>query len=232
MKFLTRRINEWLILIGAFLLVAMAGGYLVGTYIMSPAGWNNLFHPSSSFVLSFLSSQNAIAVFTGDEIESMSAKMMFIIYCIIFIYLIVGPWLLYNGFKKSRAVEEFKKPWQWYVGGIICIASLSVIPTTAISFIVAGNTMDSALESRALDQLREDVFDTGFDLAQKVISDKNPSEYKDLIISDQVNSIGKVEFETVIPDSFITIVAWHKDFDVKVKADIKPYEDDFLIIRN
>ena len=232
MKFLTRRINEWLILIVAFLLVYMASGYLIGTYIKSPGSWNNLFSPTSSFMLYSHSAMNAISTFSGNEIVNISTKTMFIIYCSVFMYLIAGPWLFYKGFVQSRNNEQFKKPWQWYVGGILCIASLSIVPTTIVSLIVYDNTMESAVESRIKDNIRETVFDAGYDLAIQVIKDKDTFSLADFEQTFSQPSHITLEFNSTDQDSGFTVVGIYPDYNFRVQADVNPYNDDFIKLRN
>ncbi|MBO6537612.1 MAG: hypothetical protein JJ966_15425 [Balneolaceae bacterium] len=232
MKFLTRRTNEWLIVIGLFLLVSMAMGYIIGTYVKSPMSWNNLFSPVSTQLFLSHGYQNAIALFAGDALDPIPIQTYFITFIGVVIYLILGPWLLYHGFISSRKNEEYKKPWQWYVGAIICIGSMSILPTTSVTMIVMGNTAISADKSRETDKLREEAFDVGFKLAQekvKQMSDFSLTSFEKTYPKEQNLEI---QFDEVVKDSLYRIITKSGKSDLSVQVDVQPYEEDFLLIRN
>ena len=232
MKHSTKRINEWLILIGAFVLLVIGFSYLRSNYILTIDSWINLLSPISSHLLVGHNTVNAMNAFSGKEFEEISFQMIFMIFCIVTIYMIIGPWLFFNGFKLSRQNEDFKKPWQWYIGGIICIASLSVVPLTINSLIVAKNSNESYLTNRLQDNIRVELFDEAFKLAQNVIDEDYDvtADLSETTVLPETNAI--VSYSEVISDSSYVLTVTHPDHEFTITTEVYPYKDDFLIIRN
>lgn len=118
------------------------------------------------------------------------------------------------------------------MGAIICIGSMSILPTTSVTMIVMGNTAISADKSRETDKLREEAFDVGFKLAQekvKQMSDFSLTSFEKTYPKEQNLEI---QFDEVVKDSLYRIITKSGKSDLSVQVDVQPYEEDFLLIRN
>lgn len=231
MKFSIRRFNEWLIVVLLIILVP-ALAWLIDDFL--PRDVHYLFNPNPTTVLIGLASADAIDMFRGDDPAGFSLKWETVsIYLNVVIYLMLGPYLLFMGYKKAKENEHRTKPWYWYAGVLICIGSLSVVPAEIVKLKVYANTTASAAESRVQDMMRTELAEVGFATAQYEILEGGVTES---FTVEDLNLEG-LEFqysvENIQSDTLITLMVSNPDLpDYTVKMDVKPYSQSVLKQRN
>ena len=138
--------------------------------------------------------------------------------------LFLGPWLWYIGFKKVKSNEHQAKPWTWYVGGIICISTLIIVPSTVLSMNTHKKSGVRAMESREKDHMRQEAFYVGFALAQYHLLTGNITEDFDFDNVDVPNREFEYEISSVSGDTLIEMKAISPNYDdMFLKVDIRPY---------
>jgi hypothetical protein len=165
MRLKTKSINEWLIVIVLFVGVNYGFSLIRGGAYLLPDTIHYLFnyHPTSHFIS--IESMDAIDIFRGDEPTGFAVtKTTLSVLFNMVLYFMIGPFLLYMGYKKMS--DEKLKPWYWFLGALICLNSLMIVPKAGVSLIVAKNTKESAAKSKTKDIARQELFDVGFALVQ------------------------------------------------------------------
>ncbi|MGN8224873.1 hypothetical protein [Gracilimonas sp. BCB1] len=234
MKFSIRRFNEWLIVVLFAILVPVLFSFVRGGDSLLPYNWHYIFNPHPSTVLIGLAAVDAIEMFGGGKPAGFSiiwetASM----YLNVVLYLMIGPYLLLMGYRKAILNENRSKPWYWYIGAVICIGSLSVIPTELLKQKVFSNTKESAAESRTKDLMRAELAEVGFATAQHEILQDGVDESFQV---EDLNMEGlkfQHEVESVQSDTLITLVASTPEQpDYQVTMEVRPYNRSVLKQRN
>lgn len=156
------RLLPWAVAVVVVLGIGVLGSNYTNWYILEP--WN-----SAKTVVTMLSIdafsagmdystyvQEAVAPYWNYRLTAFAS---------ILLTFVIGPSLwVYAEIKNQNSSSEdvLKKGIAWYVGVILVVASLQVVPTTFIKGIVFQNTWDSAAESKAKDQLRSDLLKLGY----------------------------------------------------------------------
>ncbi len=234
MKFSIRRFNEWLIVIVLVVLIPMLFSFIRGGVYFLPDNLHYIINTHPSTVIMAHSTLNAIDIFGGSSPTdySMTWKSASM-YLNVVVYLMLGPYLFLMGYKKAKQKENRVKPWYWYAGAVICIGSLSIIPTEIIKQKVFANTKESAAESRQRDMMRTELAEVGFATAQfEILQDGVDESFKveDLNLENlQFNH----SVESVQSDTLITLVATTPDQpEYQVTMEVRPYSRSVLKQRN
>ncbi|MEX2605302.1 MAG: hypothetical protein WD361_13920 [Gracilimonas sp.] len=234
MKFSIRRINEWLIVLGILIILPISFMYVQEELNLLLYNSYYLFnmHPSTNIMA--ISVQDAIAIFSGEEPQGYSINWrMTSMYFSMVLYLMIGPFLLYKGFKRSKDHEDRRKPWYWYIGGAICLGGLSIIPTAIMHLYVFENTKESAAISREKDMMRMELANVGFATAQHEIVENGVNEsfrIEDLNMNDLKYSYS---IEETPSDTLLIIAASDPDIaDHRFRMEVRPYNESVLKIRN
>lgn len=234
MKFSIRRFNEWLIVALLTILIPVSFSFIRGDVYFLPDNLHYIFnmHPTSTILAH--NTMNAIDMF-GGEVQTdysmtwESASM----YLNVVLYLMIGPYLFLMGYKKSKENEHRAKPWYWFVGAVICIGSLSIIPTELIKQKVFQNTKASAAESRTKDLMRAELAEVGFATAQYEILEDGIDESFSV---DELNLNGlnyNYSVESLQSDTLITLVVSNLELpDYSVNMEVRPYSKSVLKQRN
>lgn len=226
MKFSTRRINEWLIVLLLLIIVPVVFFFIRGDLYFLSNNLHYVFNMRPSTIILGINTQDAIAIFGGDAPSGYlftweTASM----YLNVVIYLMIGPYLLFKGYKKARKNEHRAKPWYWYIGVAICIGMLFIIPAEITRMYIFENTLEAADKSRTKDLMRAELAEVGFALAQyEIVEDGVDESFKieDLNLNDL-----KFEYavESVQSDTLITLKVSDPDIpDFSVKMDVRPYD--------
>lgn len=231
MKFSIRRFNEWLIVILLFAVItflASAGYY--STFKL-PEKISYLINPHPTTVINRINSLNAIEIFRGDEIEDYEINFETISMLInVVLYLIIGPFLFYLGFKKSKEHEEKAKPWYWFAGAVICVSALLSLTGIIIRAKVIHKTVESSKISKIKDELRSELVDIGFAIAEyEILKDglNAPFSIQDLEIA---NLKFEYSIDQILSDTLVTITALSSEIkDYSVSLDIRPYSRERMI---
>lgn len=234
MKFSIRRINEWLIVLGIVILLPMSFMYVQQDLDLLPQDSHYLFnmHPSTSILA--VSTLDAIAIFRGEEPQGYSTNWYTVsMYFNVVLYLMIGPFLLYKGFKRSKDYENRTKPWYWYIGGAICMGVLFMAPVELMHLKVFENTKESATISREKDLLRLELAKVGFATAQHEIVENGVNDtfrVEDLQLNDIKYSYS---VEGTPSDTLIIIAASDPEIsNHKFWMEVRPYNKGVLKIRN
>ncbi|MEQ8524944.1 hypothetical protein [Gracilimonas sp.] len=231
MKFSIRRFNEWLIVVLLIILVP-ALFWLIEDFL--PRHFNYLFNPDSTSVLIGLASVDAIDMFRGDDPAGFSLTRETVsIYVNVLIYLMLGPYLFLMGYIKAKKTERRTKPWYWYAGAVICIGSLSIIPTEILKQYVFENTKASAADSRTKDLMRAELAEVGFATAQYEILEDGVDELFSVDELNLENLKYNYTVESIQLDTLITLMVSNPDLpDYNVKMEVRPYNRSLLKQRN
>lgn len=232
MKFLTRRVNEWLIVILSFIAITVifsATKDFISLYLKDAV---YIFNPHPTTVIMGLDTVSAIEIFSGgDSLDyQFNWRTISMLFNIV-LYLMIAPYLLFLGYKKARQKREFEKPWYWYIGGILFIGSLSIIPTSIMHITVFENTKERSTASRSLDMMRLELFDVGFATAQYEILEDGISD--SFTIADL--GLNDLEYQYYIKsiesDTLITIIATNNKYDThSFRMHVKPYSKEPLLV--
>jgi len=188
-------------------------------------------------VLNGLASLDAIATFRGEEPEGVTFSILTLsILSSTLLYLILGPVLLYLGYKRSEDTESTFRPWYWYVGSVVCIAGLSLVITVVQQLRPNGviqNNMQSVEKSRALDQMRDELSDVSFAVAEYEIVQDGLSPGFSL---DELG-LTALRFEYFIEkiegDTLVGIRVEHPELDVIGQfMEIRPYSENIMRMRS
>lgn len=234
MKFSIRRFNEWLIVIMLVVLVPASFYYIRAELSFLSDDLHYIFNMQPSTVILGHNTMNAIDIFGGDATTDYSMTWRSVsMYLNVVLYLMLGPFLLLKGYKRANKNEERAKPWYWYVGMMICIGSLSIIPTQIIKHQVWKNTNESAAESRTKDKMRAELAEVGFKTAQYEILEDGVDESFSI---DELNMEDlKYEYavESMQSDTLVTLMVTNPELPgYNVKMDVKPYSRSVLKQRN
>lgn len=234
MKFEIRTINEWLIVIVSFVLITMVINYFFDfTLVTSDGIWINLAPVPTAYALSH-ATINAIHVFSGESTSAIQIDRATLYVLIgILIYVFLGPWLFYQGFKKSVSKSDTGKPFYWYLGAMICLGSFMILPITLLSMKVAQNSLASANESRQLDHLRQELSEVSYAIAEYEILENGLSS--DFSLNDiEIDGLTfTYELLTISSDTVVEIVGYNPENEkIRIIGEIRPYGDWVLKQRN
>ncbi|MFP8490300.1 hypothetical protein ACKGJO_14550 [Gracilimonas sp. Q87] len=234
MKFSIRRINEWLILVMIVVLVPIAFGFVQNNWDLLPNEINYLFNIHPTTVITGLATVDAINIFSGETVAGFSVTWRTAsIYFNVILYLMLGPFLFFKGFKKAKSDPNRAKPWYWYIGCAICIGSLMVVPKEINHMRVLQNTEAGAEKNRQRDMMRVELAEVGFAAA----------EYE--IIEDGINESFKIEYldlqdlkydhsvESIQSDTLLVIsVSNPEQPELGHVMEVRPHSESVLRIRN
>ncbi len=168
MKWPIKSSNEWLITISLFLGVIYLFGLFGlnrGSVYMLPDSIHYLFdtHPTSNFL--GIETVDAINIFRGEEPAGFEInKITLSVLCNVILYFMIGPFLLYLGYKNDT--DGKIKSWYWFVGMVICLGSINIVPKELIDIKIFENTKKYAEENRNRDLMRQELLDLGFAVTQ------------------------------------------------------------------
>jgi hypothetical protein len=189
-------------------------------------------HPTTTIM--GIDTINAINVFGGTEpspysIDWETTSMLFNV----ILYLMIGPYLLLMGYKKSRAHPNRAKPWYWFIGGMICLGSFAIIPVEMIHVKVFENTKERAEESRVRDMMRAELFDVGLATAQYEILENELDETFEIEDLDMDNLEYDYSVKGISSDTLVTIVVSNPEIpDFNTQVNVRPYEKELIDWRN
>lgn len=234
MKFSTRRLNEWLIVLLILIAVPILFAFTRNGLNLLPYDFHYLFnvHPTTNIL--GLATVDAINIFGGRELQGYVINWHTIsIFLNVVLYLMIGPYLFYKGYKKAKDNPNRSKPWYWYIGGAFCIGAILIVPVEIIHMKVFENTKEGADKGRAEDMMRIELVEVGFATAQYEILENGVNEsfkIEDLDLND-LNFDHKVEsFQS---DTLLIISVSNPDLpDEDIKIEVRPYSESVLRIRN
>lgn len=234
MKFSIRRINEYLIVLLLLILVPVGLYFIRGDMNFISGNLEYLFNVRPSTIILKVNTLDAIAIFGGDSPSGYAITWETVsMYLNVVLYLMLGPYLLFKGFKKAARNEDRVKPWYWYIGVAICIGMLFIIPAEITRMYVFENTLEAAEISRTKDKMRAELTEVGFELAQYEIIEDGVNEsfrIEDLNLEDL-----KFQYsvESLQSDTLIIVSVSDPDLpDLKVKMEVRPYNERLLVQRN
>jgi hypothetical protein len=239
MKFSIRRFNEWLILVMIVVLVPFGFEYVQNNWNPLPKAVDYLFNYHPTNIVIALGTIDAINLFGGDAVEGFSITWLTAsIYFNIVMFLMVGPYLFFKGFKLAKKNQENAKPWYWYVGGAICIGSLMIIPVEIkhqyfYSSGVYKSNMESAEKSRESDLMRRELTEVGFAVAEfEIVKDGVNESFniEDLELEDLKynNSVESMQSDTLL----VISVSNPEQPELGYEMEVRPYSESVLRFRN
>lgn len=159
------RFLPWIIAVAVVIAVGILGSSSINWYILEP--WA----PASTLVAELSIEAFGAGTDYSTYIQNTAANWNFRLTALATIILsfVVGPSLwVYAEIKnqKSEITNVLKKGIAWYLGVILIISSLQVVPTAIVKGIVFQNTWDSAAESKNRDELRSDLMKLGYDVLE------------------------------------------------------------------
>ena len=235
MKWPIKSINEWLITISIFIgVVYLFGmfGFNRGSVYMMPETIQYLFNPHPTSNLLRTESLDAISIFRGMEPKGFEINMITVsMLCNIILYFLIGPFLLYLGYKND--LEGKFKSWYWFVGMVICLGSITIVPIELVDIKVFENTKESAEETRIIDSMKQELLDVGFATAEHLILNKSEGNSFNLeyIEIDSFNYDYTIEGKQ--SDSLITIICTNPEQTTfSVKLEVYPDKEEVMRMRN
>lgn len=239
MKFSTRRFNEWLILVMIVVLVPFGLDFVQSDWGPFPKAVDYLFNIHPTNIVIALGTIDAINMFGGDAVVGFSITWITAsIFFNIVLFLILGPYLFFKGFKQAKNNHENAKPWYWYVGGAICVGSLMIIPAE-IRHIYSYNSgvyksnMEKVGQSRELDLMRSELTDVGFAAAEfEIIEDglNESFEIEDLNLQGLKydHSVESIQSDTLL----VISVSSPERPELGQILEVRPYSENVLRLRN
>ncbi len=233
MKLEIRQINRWLIAILILTGLVYSFNFYEGNVFSNKILGYLINVRPSSIILWFLTI-DAINIFSGKEAVGISLNLESIsILTNVLLFLMIGPFLLVKGYLESEKKVTEKKPWYWYVGAIIVISALMIVPTEIVRTKMMIDTSKSSQESRIRDLMRKEITDVGFATAEHLILNK--SEGKSFNLEDiKIDSFNyDFSIEGNPSDSLITIICTNPEQTTfSVKLDVYPDEEEVMRMRN
>ncbi len=232
MKWSIKTLNEWLIVALVFFGIMFGFDFIRGYMYFLSDNIHYLFNAHPTTFLLGIESIDAIAIFSGDEANGFdfNERTWSVFWNVIF-YFFIGPFLLYLGFKNSN--HEKMKPWYWYVGSVICLGSLLIVPTELLDIRVFENTKKSAEKSRINDLMRQELTDVSFAIVQYEILEDGLGEGFHLHELGLENLEFDYEIVNISSDTLIEIRISNQNVtDFSVIQEIRPYSKDLLRMRN
>jgi hypothetical protein len=194
-----------------------------------------IFNPNPGVILLGLETVAAIDIFGGKapaEIE-VSFETLSVLFSMLLL-LIVGPWLLFKGYKEYEKGNPLKSmPWYWFLGGSLNVIALASIPVLVISFQVFQNTKDSAKESRVNDLMRQELQTVGFAAAEHGILESGFNESFSLEDLDLRTLQFEYTIEGTPSDSSVMIVSTKLESPGGTnKVEVMPFSPEVMSFRN
>lgn len=234
MKLSIRRINEYLIVLLLLILVPAGLYFIRGDMNFLSGNLQYLFNVRPSTIILRFNTLDAIAIFGGDLPSGYSITWETVsMYLNVVLYLMLGPFLLFKGYKKAAKNENRAKPWYWYIGVAICIGMLFIIPAEITRMYIFENTLEAADKSRTKDLMRAELTEVGFATAQHEILEDGVNEsftIEDLNLEDlkYEHSVEKVQSDTLVMIS----VSNSEHPDLRHGMEVRPYSKRILRMRN
>lgn len=232
MKWPIKSINEWLITILLLFGIVSLFDFIRFSVNIIPENIHYLFNPHPTSNLLRTESLDAINIFRGREAEEFEINMITVsILCNIILYFVIGPFLLYLGYKNDS--DGKSKSWYWFVGLIICLGSITIVPIELLDIKVFENTKEYSEESRIKDSMRQELLDVGFATAEHLILKK--SEGKSFNLEDiEIDSFNyDFSIEGDPSDSLITIICTNPEQTTfSVKLDVYPDKEEVMRMWN
>jgi len=220
-------------------LVPFGFEYVQNNWNPLPKAVDYLFNYHPTNIVIALGTIDAINLFGGDAVEGFSITWLTAsIYFNIVMFLILGPYLFFKGYKQAKNNHENTKPWYWYVGGAICVASLMIIPVEIrhlyyYSSGVYKSNMESAAQSRELDLMRSELTEVGFKAAEyEIVKDgiNDSFEIEDLDLQDLKYDHS---VESIQSDTLLVISVSNPDQPERgQEMEVRPYSESVLRFRN
>lgn len=157
------RLLPWAIAVAVVLGIGLLGSNYANWYILDP--WNSAKTVVTMLSIDAFSAGVDYSTFVQDAVAPYWNYRL-TAFASILLTFVIGPSLwMYAEIKNqnSSCEDVLKKGISWYVGVIIVVASLQVVPTTFIKGVVFENTWNSAAESKVKDQLRSDLMKLGYE---------------------------------------------------------------------
>lgn len=225
MKYLTNHVTEWLIVILLFVLITLIFTFSMDSHRITPSIFSYIFNPYPYSIIISIDTISAIGIFSGDEplTYQIDGKTLSMLLNVI-LYLILGPYLLFKGYNKAKETADNKKPWYWFLGGLIVLFSVSSMPIVISQLIIFENSKEQSMASENLDKMRSELFDVSFEIAQyEIVQDGiNPSFTMDDL--ELKNLEYNYSIDAIESDTLVRITATSSAYeDHKAVAEIKPY---------
>lgn len=152
----------WAIAVVIVVLIAFIGSGYSNWYFLSP--WA----PARSLVAELSIDAFSAGIDYNTFVQGADAYWSYRLtsFGAILMTLVIGPSLwIYAEIKNQdrESKDVLKKGVAWYVGVVLVITSLQVVPTTIIKGVVFQKTWDRAAQSKYKDHLRSDLIKLGYD---------------------------------------------------------------------
>lgn len=152
----------WAIAVVVVLGIGVLGSNYANWYVLDP--WNSAKTVVTVLSIDAFSAGIDYNTFVQDATDP-HWNFRLSAFAMILLTFVIGPSLwVYAEIKNQNSSSEdvLKKGIAWYVGVILVVAGLQVVPATVIKGIVFQNTWDNAAESKEKDQLRSDLLKLGY----------------------------------------------------------------------
>jgi len=141
-------------------------------------------------------------------------------FVVILLTFVVGPSLWVYGEIKNQSgspQDALKKGAAWYIGALLIVASLQVVPTTVMKGMVFQNTWSSAEKNKASDELRSGLTRLGFDALEYYYLPRELDGGGQTFASPQGRAIHLTDLESYNPDASQTYTLTTVDSDTAIK---------------
>lgn len=212
----------WAIAVVIVIAVAIVGSSYTNWYILEP--WSPAASLITEMSIDAFSAGQDFNTFIQDAESYWDFRLS--VLAVIVLTFVIGPSLwIYAEIKNEHTESEdvLKKGLAWYVGVILVISSLQVVPTTVIKGMVFQNIWNRAAQSENKDQLKSDLMKMGYQALEiyHLPTDKgggdgsfqkmDRDDFRSLELSDLKNEVqlsgNSYVLETVHPDSLLKIHA-------------------------
>lgn len=212
----------WAVAFVIVIAIAIGGSYFTNWYILEP--W--------SLATSLVKELSVDAFSSGQQFETFAEgagiywDFRLTALAVLMLTFIVGPslWIFAEiNNQDSQTEDTLKKGIVWYMGVILVVSSLQVVPTTVVKGIVFQNTWDNADQNAQKDKLRSDLMKLGYEALEKYhipaeagggdgsFQKMNNGKEMPLSVADLGNNVElsgfSYDLETVDAESLITIHA-------------------------
>ena len=234
MKRPIRLVLEWISLIIVFFSITLGIPAVLWNFYDLTYTIVDVLSPWPTANILALSTIDAYHLFAGEPIEGIGFSNITVmaLFSILF-YLFLGPWLMYFGCKKAQRNQKKAKPIIWYAGGIICLVSLTFLPTISV-FSIQKNQVNDANDNimHYMDMLRHELLDIGVSVAEHEILNKNIDE--DFSLDDL--DLGELNFNysisSIQEDTLIVLTGGFVEDQFLITAEVRPYGDKIITFRN
>jgi len=234
MNFSIRRVNEWLIFLLVLIGLPALYSFAQNNLDVIPDSVDYFFNIQPTQIIVTLATVDAINIFEGQHPQGYSLDWKTIsIYVSLILFLMVGPYLLFKGYKKAKDDATRAKPWYWYIGGAICIWAISIVPTEIYDIQRMNISTEGAEKNRIRDMMRDELVEVGYRAAQFEITEDGVQEsfkIEDLNLTD-LNFDYAVESNR--SDTLLAISVSSPEYpELGYRMEVRPYSKNVLRIRN